>query len=67
MAAGDDVAELVDRSRGLCRVVLGKIGRAEDGIDLGLGVHHRRAGGGNEARLRVAQRLILLLMLGRDL
>ncbi len=54
IAAGDDIAELVDRPRGLCGVVLGKIGGAEDGIDLGLGVHHRRAGGGNEARLRVA-------------
>ncbi len=67
MAAGDDVAELVDGPRGLRRIVSGKLGGAEHGIDLGLGVHHRGAGGGDEAGLRAAQGIILLVMQGCDL
>ena len=67
MAAGDDIAELVDGARGLRCVVGGKVGGAEHGVDPGLGVHHRGAGGGNEARLRAAQGIVLLVMQGCDL
>ena len=64
MAAGDHIAELVDRARGLHGVVGGKFGGSEDGIDLALGIHHRGACGCGESRLRAAQRIILLLVLG---
>jgi hypothetical protein len=62
VAAGDGVAELVDGPRHLGCVILGKHGGAEDGVDLDLRVQHRRGGGGNELRLRAAQRIVLLLM-----
>ena len=45
-------------------VVPGQIRRAEDGVDLGLGVHHGRAGGGDEAGLRPAQGAVLAVTLG---
>ena len=67
VAAGDGVAELVDGPRHLGCIILGKHGRVEDGVDLDLGVQHRRVGGGNEGRLRAAQRVVLLLMLRGDL
>ena len=67
VAAGDDVAELVDGPRRLGCIILRKNGTAEDGVDLGLGVQHRRVGGGNEVRLRAAQRIVLLPMLRGDL
>ncbi len=66
IGAGDHVAELFDRARGLGCVVGGKIGRSQDRVDLALGVHHRRARGGDEVGLRLAQRVILLLVQGRD-
>ena len=67
MTVGDDVAELLDGLGGMGCVVGIEIGGAEDGVDLGLGVHHRRACGGRETRLRVAQCMVVLLMLGRGI
>ena len=64
IAAGDHLGELLDRPRGLHGVVPGQIRRTEDGVDLGLGVHHGRAGGGDEGGLRAAQRGVLPVMLG---
>ena len=65
VAGGDDVAELLHRPRGFRGVVLREVGRSEDGVDPHLRVHHRRIGGGDEAGLGAAQRLIQFLMLGR--
>ena len=67
IGAGDDVAEVLDGARGFGGVVGGEIGRAQDRIDLALGVHHRRRGGRDEIGLRLAQRGVLLLVQGRDL
>ena len=67
IAAGDDVAELVDLLRGLRGRIVGReVGGAQGGADLGLGIHHRRASDGHEVGLRVAQGIILLFMLGRS-
>ena len=48
-------------------VVGGRIGGAQDGVELALRVHHRRRGSGDEAGLRLAQRVILLLVQGGGL
>ena len=62
IAAGDDVAELLDGPRRLGCVVGGEIGGAEDGVELGLGVHHRGRRGRDEGGLRRAQRVVLLFV-----
>ena len=65
MTARDDVAELLDVLCGMACGIGIEIGGAEDGVDPGLGIHHRRACGGREAGLCVAQRMVLLVVLGR--
>ena len=68
IAAGDDVAELLDDARRLGGVVdATDRRRSENGVEPALGVHHRRHGGGDEFRLRLAQRLVLLVVLGSRL
>ena len=68
MAAGDDIAELLDAPRGLRCVIGREIGGLQDAIGqhLGLGIHRRELGCGNEACLSAAQCIVLLATLGRD-
>src|SRR6185312_8769818 len=67
IAAGDDVAELTDGLGRLGGVVGGKIGRAQYGINLGLGVQHRRTCRQDESALRNTKRVILLVVKGGDI
>ena len=67
VAAGDDIAELADGLGGFGGVVGGKIGRSENGVDLGLGVQHRRACRGDESALCRTKRVILLVVEGGDI
>ena len=67
IAAEDDFGELVGGSLRLGGVVLGEIGGSVDAVELRLGIDQCGTGGGNEARLGLAQCVVQLLVLGRGL
>ncbi len=67
IAAGNDLAELVDDLLSLGCFFLVETGGAEDGIELGLGGDHHGTGGPDESRLGGARGAIKLLVLGRGL
>ena len=67
VAAGDDIAELAHGLGGFGWRRWRKDGRSENGVDLGLGVQHRRACRGDESALCRTKRVILLVVEGGDI